>query len=816
MSLYKDNTMSYPSTLVERTRADEAYRPFTAMVLTVDYERKVLTLLDDNTRLVYQEVRIWPSNASANESDDVNMPEPGTKCLAVNLTYSQGFCEVAVVSWILTGTLGTVDAVATRGPEGVQGWTQRRRGTYRKAYPGQKTMTTTSGYSEKIDEGWDYLASDFSRDKVDVLRRERTQITSRNIRYSDAGLNFEGPVSRSSTGLQDSGALNLAYQPTLLPDGTEQFTLFLNAGTAPQDRYIDGEKDVIALSERVEKIQEFALDYPVPEEVLEESLLDIILGTTQIPGVPGAGQRTTINEANTSVNGQVVQVGYDSESFLVNQAWDNPQSRTASAVGPTTGEGVTPARRGFIIERSEGTFVGSNLFDAATYGFALKPVLTSLTTNAAINGGGRFGADFESGYMPVITDTQDNVETRMAASVAVTRFPYEYNTTRWDVTKEGMLLFEVGTSIPKENVPFAGGYEYPHGAGRSVEGHFVGSMKLVVGKNRDEEDAIDIQALGQSVLRFGADDTSLPNDRRTVLTQNRSQGDNVIPRTFQYWSLSGRKLTTLGDPVSLTNKTAGENVSIRAATDGGVVFRFGARTPLALRRHLINGYADAQGRQYLSPNQPAVAGKPVRIDSKSPGRPTYQAGDVNYQFHDLTAAGAPLTPLDRSGNPLVAYPGQAIYGYSGAPITSMDAHGLSIDFHTVRDILIRAGKDAVDGQSLLMDLAGGLVAYIGEDVKGRSLVATLQGGVELSIGANKQGNGLQLNIEGNVNMTVHGNYNVNVTGDYSVEANSISEISHTDTVRKAQKVVNMALARITNEAPDIVNNQGLYASNANS
>src|SRR5208282_520023 len=152
-------------------------------------------------------------------------------------------------------------------------------------------------------------------------------------------------------------------------------------------------------------------------------------------------------------------------------------------------ESITPARRGFIIEKSEGTLVGSNLFDSLTYGFPLTPVLTPYTYD------GRFGANFESGYLPVpAADTLANnfVYTRMATSVQSVRFPYEYNTTRWDTTKEGMLLFEVGSSIPKANNPFSNTYEYPHGAGRSVEGHLVGSLKLVVGKNLDEEDAIDL------------------------------------------------------------------------------------------------------------------------------------------------------------------------------------------------------------------------------------------------------------------------------------------------------------------------------------
>ena len=39
-------------------------------------------------------------------------------------------------------------------------------------------------------------------------------------------------------------------------------------------------------------------------------------------------------------------------------------------------------------------------------------------------------------------------------------------------------------------------------------------------------------------------------------------------------------------------KTGAENISLRAATDGGAVLRLGAKNPASLRRHLINGYSD--------------------------------------------------------------------------------------------------------------------------------------------------------------------------------------------------------------------------------
>ena len=187
--------------------------------------------------------------------------------------------------------------------------------------------------------------------------------------------------------------------------------------------------------------------------------------------------------------------------------------------------------RAFIVEKSQGTLVGYNIFDQVTYGHVLKPVLFPY------NYCGRFGADVESGYFPVV-DSADHEEARLAASCLAIRFPYDQNTTRLDVTKEGFISLEIGSTLPKENILkyWQGGYEHPHGAGRSLEAHLVGSAKIVIGKNRDEEDALDAQILGQSVIRLGADDASLPNSRRTVQTQIRSNGDIPATRTLQFWT----------------------------------------------------------------------------------------------------------------------------------------------------------------------------------------------------------------------------------------------------------------------------------------
>ena len=759
-----DNSLRNRPGLSDRSRGDESYLLFLAKIAHVDFERKMVTLQDLRTGDYFENILFLPANYSSVEATDVFVPETGATCLACSLYIRGGNWEVAIVSWNVADTVIAIDSIATRSIEEVEGRNERKRGTYRKAYPGQHSSVHTRGYTALQDEGWDQSGADFSRDKLDTYRRTRTLITSRRVEYNDGGLSFTGPVNRQN-------AANIPARR--LPDGSQDYILYLQPNTAVSGRYKSGSQDLIPFAEQLDRVQEFALDYPLPLEVLETDLLDKVLGTTADPW-----KRTT-------VTGSPIQS--DNETYLASQTWDNPLSKSGKAVGPTTQEGPTPARRAFIVERSSGTLVGYNRFDKVTYGYVLKPVLFPYTQQ------GRFGADVESSYLPVVESTNHD-EARLAADAFMVRFPHEYNTTRIDVTKEGFTSLEVGSTIPKENNQF-GSYEHPHGAGRSLEAHFVGSVKSVIGKNRDEEDALDAQILGQAVLRIGADDTSLPDARRSVHTQLRGQSDAVQQRKLQYWSAS--KLTP-GDAGSLTNKTGAENVSLRAGLDGGTFLRLGARNPKSLRRHLVNGYKDGPGTQAYG------VGDSSRIDSKSPGRPTYGAGDTTYAFHNLANAGKPVVDF-------------LPYGWSGDPTAgNIDAHGLSFDLHAVRDVFLRLGQNELSGQSLLMDLAGGIAAWIGKDKQGRSMTASLDGGVEVTIGQNTQQKSLRVEFNGDVDWLIKGNFHLQVTGDTVWESSTHTHICKTDYITKAQKTITSSMVRHTVEAPDIVSNQGLYSSGENS
>jgi hypothetical protein len=776
-----DNSDLYNLSPFDREKSNLHHQLFPVEVLTVDYERRVLTVQDIQTQSVFSEVTIFPTNSSSFTSTDINMPEPGSIGMAMNWQYEAGFRQIAIVSWINSGLSPAVDAIAQRAIEGdlITGWTDRIRGTYRKAFPGQKTVSYTEGYTERLASGWDRSGSDYSRDKLDPERRDWMQLTGRKVSYTDAGVSMSGAVNRP-------GATSLI--PVTQPDGTQQYVAYLQPGSQPSDRYVSGKPDVIPYSEQTELIQEFALDYAVPFEVLQTALLDSILGTTASPW-----NRTTV----TSPQGQVA---FDSETFMITQTWDHPNNTNLNSkvVGPTLAEGATPQRRGYILERSAGTLVGYNQFDPNTYGLVLKPQLFVGTPKQPTLG--KFGSSVESGYNQVV-DSIDHIEARLAASCLAVRFAYEQNTTRLNVTKEGLVQMEIGATLPKENIPLQpkGSYEYPYGAGRSLEAHLVGSAKMVIGKNRDEEEALDAQILGQTVLRLGADDTSAPNARRTVQTQIRSRKDLLGDRELQYWQPKSK----LGDAGSLTNKTGMENISLRAAFDGGTVIRLGGRDPQAKRRHLKNGYVDAPGKTAYS------VGDSARVDSKS-YRADYGAGDSLYQFHDLTQAGSAPN----------AFPP---YSWSGSPVTSttipsspMDSHGLSLDMHAVRDILLRVGANTDSNQSILLDTAGGIVLGLGKDKQGRSITGTLDGAIEIVIKPNTGQRAIQLSIVGDIDVTHMGNIHWLTTGDGIFEYTAYRRIVKTDVVTTQQKRISSSLTRDTTEAPDIVHNQGFYQSDENS
>ena len=739
---------------------DDRQRVFTLRVTRVDHERPSLSVRNQSDQIIYDNVVIFPAMSSNSEATSMVMPEVGQSGLGVFLSDMGGFVRVAVLTWTVSDLKSNVDGVAHRPQQVGEGYSTRKRGVHRKPYPGQHSQTLSGGYHSMEYAGWDRLAADLSQDLLDVNRRQWLQNTGRRVQYTDAGLSFTGAVQRP-------GADATLVPAEMMPDGSIRQVVQLQEKAHPNTRYTEGRPDMLPLSENLDRIQEFSLDFPIPYEILESPMLDELLGT-----------RTDLWQ-RTAIEKQAGDIMRDDQSFLIDQDVDHPYTPETKALGPTAGDGPTPRRRAWIMERAVGTLVGYNAWDKATYGHPLKPVLWPLTK------AGRFGTNVESGYAPVKTST-DHVETRMATSTFMMRFPHEYNTTRLDVTKEGMVLLEIGATIPLENIGWdAGTYEHPWGAGRSLEAHLVGSAKVVLGKNRDEEESLDLTTLGQVVMRLGADDSSLPYAGRTVNTQNRGKADAVLARELQTWQSPKLKPGDVGD---MENKTGAENVSLRAATDGGVFLRLGARDVKSKRRHLKNGYADGQGH---TPDAPGAGSR-----ARTKGRPTYGAGDSPYLFNDLRTAA-------KGGTGLVPY------FWSGDPVKDMDLHGLSLDVHAVRDVFLRVGKNALMDQSILIDLEGGIVGIVGKDKKGRSLTASLLGGIELVVGPNATGQGVQLEVVGDVNMVIKGNWHVHATGDIVFDAmGSIHSLAKKEHITKGMNIRGTALVQHVSEAPDVVHHQG--------
>ena len=760
---------------------DDLNRPFPVRVLSVDAHRPSLTVEHQITKQVFGGVTKFPISESSSDSTDMALPHENTCGLAMYTSFSQGTHTIAILCWIPSDILANTDAIAFRPATDprMTGYSTRRRGVHRPPSPGQRSATSTDGLHQFEDSGWDRLSRDLSEENLDSDRRELTRVTGRQVDYTEAGLRLRGQVNRP-------GADPALVPPEILPDGSSRQVVLLQSGTPRAQRYLAGAPDLLPLVESLERIQEFGLDQPVPREVLETSFMDGLLGVAAAPW-----GRTNVLTLNPTA------VQYDDQGFMVNQSWDHPTDIgpygpgapgagiTQAPVGPTLREGPTPRRRGWIAERVTGTLVGYHQADTTTYGRVLKPVLFPL------NPAGRFETQPETGFTPVLAST-DHVETRLAAVAHLTRFPYDYNTTRVAITKEGMVVFEVGSTIPKENIALDGGsYEHPYGAGRSIEGNVLGSTRLLLGKNRDEEDSIDLRTTGQVVLRLGADDGALPNAGRSVHVQNRQQGDAMAPRTLQYWA--NPKLTP-GDAGSLNpgQKTGAENISLRGALDGGTVLRLGARNPASKRRHLMNGYVDGPGRNVFPPG--------TGNRSATPGRVTYGDGDSIYRYNDLSTAGKNTST-------------ELLYMPSPDCVQNMDAHGLSADIHAVQDILLRVGKNALSNYSILLDLEGGIIGIVGKDTNGTSLKATLQGGIEMSIGSNASGQAMALEIIGDVSWAIQGNWQVHCTGDIVFDSmQSIYSLAKQSHVTKGTNVYATALTKIVHEAPDHLKGQGWSSS----
>jgi len=367
-----------------------------------------------------------------------------------------------------------------------------------------------------------------------------------------------------------------------------------------------------------------------------------------------------------------------------------------------------------IIEGVQGTLVGYDfLADPENYGKVLRHQLFEDADTTRIDSR---EIAIEGDLLPHFP------KTRTWAVASMWKMPSELAQTRFYINKEGYISFHVGSTRPQREHIYR---EYlpgsidsqavginPVGAGRSVEGSFGGSVRLLIDKDYKEE-SIELTALGRSFINLGCDDRSYINSRRSPARIDKKQVNTGVTSPFDLDNLESQR------------------VSLDMTTDGGIILRVGKTSKNFKRNHRQNGY-NARGNQLDS-----SAGNSKNL-SKSKG--FYGTGDQIYRFHDMKM------PSIRK-----------VYKYAVEPVVSdPDLTAGSLDAHLNSDVMLRIGSDGIDNRSLTLDLAGALVAAIGKDAKGsRSIQALLDGGIELDVGRIKNtGNAIQGILRGDIDLII--------------------------------------------------------------
>lgn len=394
-------------------------------------------------------------------------------------------------------------------------------------------------------------------------------------------------------------------------------------------------------------------------------------------------------------------------------------------------------RRGNLIESTSGTLVGSDI-NHPNYGRVLMPKIF-LDVD---------GTGLDIRETPVLEgQAPDYTPVRMHAAAFSWKMPFEYAQTRMYVTKEGHVQAHVGATTELEEVIYSPKLEHDNGAGRSVDVNFGGSIKAVVDKNRKREESLDLKTLGKVYFHFGKDDGVPSGTRRNLSIDNGSYSGAVAH-------------PQLTDAVGAT--ASAKHISIEGVTDGGIVLRVGRNQGRNLRNFEKNGF-NSNGSAYLGTK-----------DVRDVGRDTYGEGDVPYRHHDLRQVGlGRVGRLDpRKEDEEGALP-------VGGPISDPDYMATSLDAHLVGSAFGRVGKDA-DGNSIILDTAGSLVAWLGaESQNNRSITATLDGGIEAKIGRmNTTGASVHATLEGGILIDLYGGNgefkdadgNIRGTSDFNITA----------------------------------------------
>lgn len=315
----------------------------------------------------------------------------------------------------------------------------------------------------------------------------------------------------------------------------------------------------------------------------------------------------------------------------------------------------------------------------------------------------------------------DFAKTRTWSVASMWKMPSYTSQTRFYVNKEGFISFHVGSTRSKREHLFLESSgtkvmpvsENPIGAGRSVEGSFGGSIRLLVEKDYKEE-SLELTALGRSFINLGCDDRLDYGYRAPTMLDGYEAPVGVF------------------ESEDLKNSIS-ERISLDLTTDGGLVMRLGKNNESLVRKFRHNGY-DPKG---------STLNREIYQSSKNLNKKDgfYSIGDAPYRFHDMQFPSIIDGYHNASTKPVISNPNRM---------------ASSLDAHLCGDAMIRIGADSTDNKSLVLDLAGALVAAIGKDSHdGRSIQAMLDGGIEVDIGKiTKTGHSIQGILRGDVDLRI--------------------------------------------------------------
>jgi hypothetical protein len=642
------------------------------------------------------------------------MPEVGTKVIVMAIPESDTSNKYIITGFLPSSppVLGynhdRIDVTGEQQP-GFRETENEVRLKNQRLYPGEIFLSSDQGSDIRLDEDISFTSNKLNEI---ILRNSDQSIVLNSLQYyraTDASIRVDGMITRYvESNFNEKGQL-------LDKDGNvhDAFGIAPSVDKPRRLNYLGSKIDPYTslitpdLSQNFHMLDDgnyqwvrtlggtFTIDDPYLIEIDSSDLEVFIAAKKEIEysALPLTESRFAIRElGDAQLNHSYPFVNDDTETKF---EADNPSSRN-------------------LIEGVQGTLVGYDfLADPENYGKVLRHQLFRDSDTTVVDSQ---EIAIEGDLLPHFPNT------RTWAVASMWKMPSELTQTRFYVNKEGYISFHVGSTRPQREHVYRqylsgsteteAGAINPVGAGRSVEGSFGGSIRLVVEKDYKEE-SLELTALGRSFINLGCDDRTAATSNRT---QARLDGSSVNVGVSSFFDLENEQ---------------SQRVSLDMTTDGGLIMRIGKTSKNFKRNHRHNGY-NAKGNLF----DPSVATAKNLNKSNS----FYGPGDLNYRFHDMRLMSIP----------------NAYRASVGSVISDPDLIAGSLDAHLVSDAVVRIGSDGIDNRSLTLDLAGAIVAAIGKDAKGsRSIQALLDGGIELDVGRIKDtGNAIQGILRGDIDLII--------------------------------------------------------------